>query len=67
MVFPNRVVGTFIHCIHPLSVFLPCDFPMVIRKDPGHDHPLLIELPYGLNFAGLVCTVIFYGFGVLML
>ena len=53
-----RVVGTFVHCIHPLSVIPRCDFPMVFRKDPGHDHALLFELPYGLNFAGLVCTVI---------
>lgn len=42
-------------------------FSMVIRKNPDHDHPLLFELPYGLNFEGLVCTVIFDCFGVLML
>ena len=59
MVFPTRVVGTFIfHFIYSFSVFLRRDSGAAVRKEPSHDVPLLIELLYGRNFAGLVCTVI---------
>ena len=58
MVFPTRVVGTFIvHFIYSFSVFLRRDSGAAVRKEPGHDVPLLIELLYGLNFAGFFCTV----------
>ena len=59
MVIPTRMVSTFIvHFIYSFSVFLRRDSGAAVRKEPGHDVPLLIELLYGLNFAGLVCTVI---------
>ena len=53
MVFPTSVVGTFIvHCIDSLSVYLRSDSGAAVRKDLDQDVPLLIELLYGLNFAG---------------
>ena len=58
MVFPTRVVGTFVvHCIHRLSVYLRTDSGTAVRKDLGQDISMLIQLPYGLNFADLFCTV----------
>ena len=69
MVLPNRVVGTFIvHCICSFSVFLRRDSAPAVRKEPGHDVPLLIESLYGLNSAGFLYTVGWrFGVGVLML
>ena len=53
MAFPSRVVGTFVvHCIDSLSVYLRSDSGAAVRKEPGHDVSLLIELLYGLNYAG---------------
>ena len=58
MVFPTRVVGTFVvHFIYSFSVFLRRDSGTAVRKDLGQDIPMLIQLPYGLNFADLFCTV----------
>lgn len=58
MVFPTRVVGTFIfHFIYSFSVFLRRDSGAAVHKELGHDVPLLIELLYGLNSAGFFCTV----------
>ena len=58
MVFPTRMVSTFIvHFIYSFSVFLRRDSAAAVRKEPGHDVPLLIDLFYGLNSAGFFCTV----------
>lgn len=66
MAFPNRVVAAFVvHCIDSLSVYLRSDSGAAVRKDLDQDVPLLLELLYGLNFAGQFCTVSCW-FGVLM-
>ena len=60
MVFPTSVVGNFLFTVSTLSV---CSFVPILEQQSVRilvqDVPLLIELLYGLNFAGLFCTVSF--------